>query len=212
MSSVTKENGTKGTRMRAEDRRELILKAATQVFGDYGYFGTTTAVVARAAGVSQPYVVRVFGTKEKLFLEVLQRALDLLMHEFRAALAEESDIPLADRMGLAYVGLASNRGLLLSLMHGFVLGRDPEIGPEARKGFMCVYRFLRSEAGFDADESQRFLAGGMMINTMIGLRMTDDFDRDADVRELLHAAFPQKLDVLLALAEPPIAERNGARA
>ncbi|MCU1580821.1 MAG: TetR/AcrR family transcriptional regulator, partial [Microbacteriaceae bacterium] len=57
---------TQTTRMRAEDRRELILEAATRVFGDRGYIGATTNLVAVAAGVSQPYVVRIFGTKEKL--------------------------------------------------------------------------------------------------------------------------------------------------
>lgn len=188
--------------MRAGDRRELILEAATGVFGDYGYVGTTTSQVAKAAGVSQPYVVRMFGTKEKLFLEVLERALAQLLSTFRAALADtESDVPLGRRLGLAYVDLTGNRGLLLSLMHGFVLGRDPEIGRAARCGFMDVYRFLRDEAGFPPDEVQQFLAGGMMVNTMVGLRMADDFDTDPAVRELLTAAFPEKLDKLLGLAQ-----------
>lgn len=187
--------------MRAEDRRELILEAATGVFGDYGYVGTTTSQVAKAAGVSQPYVVRMFGTKEKLFLEVLQRALALLLEAFRAALAEEeSDVPLRRRLGLAYFHLMGNRGLLLSLMHGFVLGRDPEIGREGRRGFMDVYRFFRDEAGFSADEVQQFLAGGMMVNTMVGMRMADDYDTEPAVRELLTAAFPEKLDQVLVLA------------
>lgn len=93
-----------------------------------------------------------------------------------------------------------NRGLLLSLMHGFVLGRDPEIGREGRRGFMDVYRFFRDEAGFSADEVQQFLAGGMMVNTMVGMRMADDYDTDPAVRELLTAAFPEKLDQVLGLA------------
>lgn len=188
--------------MRAEDRRELILEAATGVFGDYGYVGATTSQVANAAGVSQPYVVRIFGTKEALFLEVLRRALALLLAAFRATLAdEESNVPLGRRLGLAYIDLMSNRGLLLSLMHGFVLGRDPEVGRAARCGFMDVYRFLRDEAGFSPDEVQQFLAGGMMVNTMVGLRMADDFDTDPAVRELLTAAFPEKLDKVLNLAK-----------
>lgn len=191
--------------MRGDDRRELVLDAAMRVFGDYGYFGTTTAQVARAAGVSQPYVVRMFGTKQQLFLDVLQRALDILLATFRAAIATESDDPLSHRIGVAYVELSAQRGLLLSLMHGFVLGRDPVIGAAARAGFICVYRLLRDEAGFGVDETQRFLAGGMLINTLVGLRMTDDYERDADVRELLQAALPEKLDLILALAndEPP---------
>ena len=88
-------------RMKAEDRRELVIQAATAVFGDYGYYGTTTDQIARAAGVSQPYVVRMFGTKERLFTTVLERALEMLLDTFRAALAEPSDAPARYRMGLA---------------------------------------------------------------------------------------------------------------
>jgi TetR/AcrR family transcriptional regulator len=204
MSSVANE-GTEKQRMRGDDRRELILEAATRVFGDYGYYGTTTAEIARAAGVSQPYVVRMFGTKQQLFIEVLHRALGLLMTSFRLALASGPAETAAHRIGLAYVELASTHGLLLSLMHGFVLGRDPVIGKVARYGFMCVYHFLREEAGFDPDETQEFLAGGMLINTLVGIRMMDDYDSDPEVRELLQTALPEKLDTLLALTD----EANG---
>ena len=188
-------------RMKAEDRRELILAAAMGVFGDYGYVGTTTDQVARAAGVSQPYVVRMFGTKEKLFVAVLERALAKLFEVFRAALAEESDEPVARRMGLAYLGLLSEHGLLLSLSHSFLLGSDPVIGATARRGFMEVYAFLRHEVGFSPEECHQFLSAGMLSNTMIGLRMTDQYDIDPQAREVLLACFPEKLDVVLSLGE-----------
>lgn len=194
MSSMNRQQ----TRMRSEDRRELILAAATRVFGDSGYVGTTTAEIARAAEVSQPYVVRMFGTKEKLFIEVLGRALDLLMQTFRRAVEEAQGEDLHHRIGLAYVELAETPGLLLSLMHGFVLGNDPVIGREGRRGFMVVYRFLRHEAGFSAEEANQFLSGGMLINTMIGLRMAEDL-ADPDVRELMETAFPTKLDAMRGL-------------
>jgi TetR/AcrR family transcriptional regulator len=87
--------GSPVTRMGAEERRALVLEAATEVFGQYGYAGTTTDRVAAAAGVSQPYVVRIFGTKEKLFIAVLNRDLTRLMTAFRAALAADTDRPLA---------------------------------------------------------------------------------------------------------------------
>jgi hypothetical protein len=38
---------------------------------------------------------------------------------------------------------------------------------------------------------------------MIGLRMTDDVDRDAGVRELLTTAFPEGLDLVRSLTDPP---------
>jgi TetR/AcrR family transcriptional regulator len=188
--------------MRAHDRRELVLTAATAVFGERGYVGTTTDAVARAANVSQPYVVRMFGTKEALFLAVLERALARLPETFRAAIAENPQSPpeeIHHRIGASYGELLTDRGLLLSLMHAFVLGSDPEIGKAARRGFLEVYRLLRHEAAFTADQAQSFLAMGMLLNTLVGLRMADDFD-DPDVRELIECAAPTKADVLVRLS------------
>lgn len=188
--------------MRAEDRRELVLTAATTVFGERGYVGTTTDAVARAAKVSQPYVVRMFGTKEALFLAVLERALRRLVGAFRGAVAENPDSPpqeMYQRLGAAYSELLTDRGLLLSLMHAFVLGSDPEIGRAARRGFLEVYRLLRHEAGFSATDANTFLASVMLLNTLIGLRMADDFD-DPDVRDLIECVAPTKAEVLVRMS------------
>src|ERR1700712_2800333 len=117
-STLTQSPTEPATRMRSEDRRELILEAATAVFGERGYVGATTDAVAKAAGVSQPYVVRMFGTKEALFLEVLDRALTKLMGTFESALTDTSPLPegiegtLAMRIGRAYADMLSDRGLL----------------------------------------------------------------------------------------------------
>ena len=209
MSSVTTTIPEKSveavTRMRSGDRRELILEAATAVFGERGYVGTTTDAVARAAGVSQPYVVRMFGTKETLFLEVLHRALDKLLSTFRIALADgiaagENPQTVGHRIGQAYGDLLSDRGLLLSLMHAFILGSDPVIGKAAREGFLEVYKFLRFEAGFSPVEADDFLAHGMMMNTMVGLRMADEYTNgDPCAVDLLETALPNKLDLLLSI-------------
>jgi AcrR family transcriptional regulator len=201
MSSVTIAEAP-ATRMKSEDRRELILAAAAAVFGDRGYVGATTDAVAKAAGVSQPYVVRMFGTKAALFQAVLDRSLDKLIAEFRREIAEHhaSDEDLQMCIGRRYVSLLADRGLLLSLMQAFMLGADPEVGPTARAGFLRVYRLLRDEAGFTPEETTRFLEGGMMINTLVGLRMGAEYDTDPDVREMLTAAMPTKAALLRDLA------------
>src|SRR3954468_7030533 len=79
-------NAEKTTRMSAEDRRELVLRAATRAFARGGYAGTSTDKVAREAGVSQPYVVRIFGTKLELFLEVFERATERIRVAFEAVI------------------------------------------------------------------------------------------------------------------------------
>src|SRR3954470_13073855 len=110
MSSVTSILTEPATRMRSEERRELILEAATAVFGERGYVGATTDAVAKAAGVSQPYVVRMFGTKAALFQAVLERSLDRLIAEFRVEIAENevSDDDLRMCIGRRYVSLLAD--------------------------------------------------------------------------------------------------------
>jgi TetR/AcrR family transcriptional regulator len=193
----------RATRMAAGERRELVLAAAAGVFGERGYVGATTDAVAKAAGVSQPYVVRMFGTKAALFQAVLERSLDRLIASFRQEIAENK--PASEELqmciGRRYIELLTDRGLLLSLMQAFMLGADPEIGPTARAGFLRVYRLLRDEAKFTPEQASQFLSGGMMINTLVGLRMGADFDSDPEVREMISATMPTKAAMLRDLAQ-----------
>src|ERR1044072_3601991 len=96
-------------RMSAEDRREHVLAAPMKAFPRTGYAGTSTDAVAREAGVSQPYVVRMFGTKRDLFLAVYGRACDRIEAAFRGVLEEGPFDPTSEedkeRMGLAYTAL-----------------------------------------------------------------------------------------------------------
>jgi len=198
----------RATRMASGERRELVLAAAAEVFGERGYVGATTDAVAKAAGVSQPYVVRMFGTKAALFQSVFERSLERLMAGFRqeiAAAVNESGItPGSDELnmciGRRYVELLEDRGLLLSMMQAFMLGADPEVGPTARAGFLRVYQLLRDEAGFTPEQASHILSIGMMINTLVGLRMGADFDEDPEVREMITAIMPQKAAMLRDLA------------
>lgn len=185
--------------MSSEERREQILAAALAVFGAKGYVGTTTDDVARAAGISQPYVVRLFGTKENLFVSALDDALGRLLDAFAAAADGAPADERAHRVGQAYIGLLQVRGLHQTLSHAFLLGAHPVIGPRARDGFARVWAFLR-DAGFDVTEAQAFLAQGMMINSMFGLRLADDYDSDPRVHELFDACFPTDKVRVLAMA------------
>jgi len=208
MSRVSEDSGTAAKettteRIPAALRREQILAAASRVFGERGYSGATTDQVAQAAGISQPYVVRMFGTKENLFLEVVARALDKLITSFREVLAAPrpaGDDPvdsLVASLGAAYVDLIDDRGILLSLMQAFITGHDPVIGAKAREGFLQIYRMLRDEAGFSPETIRDFLANGMLFNTLLAIRLPDIFEDDEAAEELMRCAFRGKLDVVL---------------
>lgn len=189
-------------RIPAAERREQILAAASHVFGERGYAGATTDQVAQAAGISQPYVVRMFGGKENLFVEVLERALDKLTSTFRAAIVESAaageDVQQRGaRMGAAYADLIGDRGILLSLMQAFTMGNEPTIGKVARDGFLAIYTLLRDEGDLPAESVVGFLAHGMLFNTLIALRMPDEIEDSTIVDELVTCAFGSKLDTVL---------------
>ena len=187
-------------RLSSDERRRQILIAALAVFGARGYDGATTDEVARAAGVSQPYVVRLFGSKENLFLATIEDALARMLAGFRAALAaDEGDEPAGTRIGQAYVGLLEVRGLHQTLANAYLMGSHPVIGPAARRGFAAVWRFFRDELGLEADEARAFMAEGMLISTMIGLRIVDDYGSDPQITELFRSCFPTELPHILDL-------------
>jgi TetR/AcrR family transcriptional regulator len=188
------------TRKTADERRASILRAAAEVFGRNGYEGATTDQVARAAGVSQPYVVRLFGSKEALFLAVLANAKDALLTSFREAIAEAraTGTTMAQTLGDAYVELARERGVHLSLLQAFVIGSNPVIGAAARAGYLEIWRLLQEEAGLDVAEATDFLARGMLLSVLLAVDMTVLDHDDPDAHRLLLAACGPKLPLLLA--------------
>ena len=72
------------------------------------------------------------------------------------------------------------------------------IGRVARAGFSEIWRFLRDEAGFSTDETREFMAMGMLINAIVGLRLTGDYGDEVSATEVFEACFPQALDKVRA--------------
>ena len=60
-------------RLTADERRAAVIEAAVIAFAEGGLAGTSTEDIARLAGVSQPYLFRLFGTKRELFLAAVGR-------------------------------------------------------------------------------------------------------------------------------------------
>lgn len=183
-----------------------MLEAACDVFGERGYAGATTDAIAEAAGVSQAYVVRTFGSKETLFAEAAERAITRIMAVFRDAavtsqgIAERTPETIQRHLGQAYVGLVADRGILLTSMHLFTLGHHPRFGPLARRGFLDVYRVLREDVGLSGPDAERFLARGMLINVILASHLPALSASDADAAELLACAFEGETDEFLAAA------------
>ena len=72
-------------RKTAEERREDVLEAAREDFAEHGLSGASTDAIARKAGISQPYLFRLFGTKKELFLAAIERCFAETLETFQAA-------------------------------------------------------------------------------------------------------------------------------
>ncbi|HEY5858173.1 MAG TPA: TetR/AcrR family transcriptional regulator [Aldersonia sp.] len=190
--------------MNADERREQVLDAAMRAFARSGYAGTSTDAVAKEAGVSQPYVVRMFGTKAELFRSVFARALDSVLATFEAEFDALDANPVPDneeywqRLGRAYGELIVDRDLLLVMMHGFTAGATPEIGAQARSAMTAIYRLLRDRSGADPDRVRSFIAEGMLLNVLLAMQAPENAASEPALGELCVCAFGDELTEQMA--------------
>jgi len=190
--------------MPAAERRELILAAASRAFAVGGYAGTSTDVIAREAGVSQPYVVRMFGTKADLFREVFTRACDAIRATFDAELDTLTLDPASEEfwnaLGEAYGELVTDRDILLVMMHGFIAGSTPEIGPIARSNMSAIYQQLRDRTGCTPERAREFIAQGMLMNVLLAMQAPEHAEEDPILGELAVCAFGATLEAAVKTA------------
>jgi AcrR family transcriptional regulator len=91
------------TRMSAADRRDAVLDAALVEFADGGYAGTSTEDIARRAGISQPYLFRLFGTKKELYIASVTRCFRETLELFQRAAEGLRGEAALKAIGLAYI-------------------------------------------------------------------------------------------------------------
>jgi len=185
-------NASPTTRMPAEERREQLLDAASRAFARGGYHGTSTDAVAREAGISQPYVVRTFGTKLELFLQVFRRATDRIRLVFDEVLDERPFDPDneedAARLGMAYTNLLSDRDLLQIMMHGYSAGAVDEIAAQSRECMADVFRTVR-RTGWEPARCREFIAHGMLINVLLSMRAPEHLGDSPELDALSECTF-----------------------
>jgi|SRR4051794_6188135 len=156
-------------RMSATERREEIVEIAFRHFAEGGYNGTSTEAIAREAGISQPYLFRLFRTKRELFLTCVDSCYEQVVAVFADA-ADGAEEPI-QAMGEAYVDrLLPNRHALMFQMQSHATG-DPEIHAYVREGFGGLRRRVAALAGVPEDATWRFFADGMLLNVVAMLEL-----------------------------------------
>ena len=75
------------------DKRDLILRAATKVFAQNGYFQSQVADVARVAGVAAGTVYLYFKSKDDLLISIFERSMRDGLSRGRESVADLDDPP-----------------------------------------------------------------------------------------------------------------------
>jgi AcrR family transcriptional regulator len=157
--------------MTADERREMLIEAAVAEFAHGGLHGTSTEVIAARAGISHPYLFRLFGTKKNLFLACTADCYERLRATFTAA-AEAA--PPADRlkaMGQAYAELLADRRMLLMQLQMYAACDDTDVREQASNGYAKLWQLVQRLSGASDDEIRAFFATGMLLNVAAAMNL-----------------------------------------
>jgi AcrR family transcriptional regulator len=97
--------------------REAILESAAQVFRQKGFHGASMVDIAEAVQLQKASLYHHFSSKQDILLELLDRALDMVIAGMLQVMAQ--NLPADEKLRLAmrsYLKLLSEQGDLVSVM------------------------------------------------------------------------------------------------
>jgi AcrR family transcriptional regulator len=157
-------------RQSAEARRASILRAAIVEFARSGYAGTSTEAIAARAGISQPYIFRLFGTKKDLFIATYDTVTAAIDDAFTAAAQGLEGEDAMAAMGLAYLELLQDPDLLQVQLHGFAAAAgDPDVARACQDTFRRLWQLVRNYADVTAEQMWDFFAHGMLCSVIAAI-------------------------------------------
>ena len=155
----------------ADERREAVIQAAMRLFAQTGMH-TSTLAVAKAAGISQAYLFRLFPTKDDLVVAVARRCHDRIHDTFAAVIAratQAGEDPL-EAMGASYVELMGDRELLTLQLHAQAASIQHEaVRDVSREAFRRLVGLIHERTEATDEEIKLFMAYGMLINVMTAI-------------------------------------------
>jgi len=177
--------------MAMEERREIVLRESIPVFARFGYEGATTAEIAKRAGVTQPYIFKLFGSKKSLFIEACERNMHTTESQMRESAGGKTGHEAMEAMGQAYVERMENdRDSLLLQMQQYAACHDPDIQSTVRDCMQRIWDMVVTVSGEPVEEVAVFIAKGMMCNVLAAAGRTGSSDPQWE--PVLKALWPDK--------------------
>jgi AcrR family transcriptional regulator len=168
------------TRQTAAERREAVLEAANVEFALRGLHGASTDAIARRAGISQPYLFRLFGSKKELYIAAIEDCHDRTLEMFRAAAKGKSGEEALRAIGNAYRDtIETDRQMLQAQLQSYAASvEDEEIREATARGYGRLVDYVEAVSGADRRTISMFFATGMLLNVLVAM----DYAIGADPR------------------------------
>jgi AcrR family transcriptional regulator len=155
-------------RMPAAARRAVILEAACAEFARNGLAGGRLEVIAERAGISHPRIVQIFGSKKKLFLEVVDATFDKIEAAFEGA------EPKLTGLGDAYRKLLRREHTIgLVMLQGFAAAADGDVQEAVRRRHLNLMKSIARLTGADALQVRTFFATGLIQTVSTALELSE---------------------------------------
>ena len=160
------------TRQTADERRVAVLDAARVEFAQHGLHGASTDAIARRAGISQPYLFRLFGSKKALFIAVSEQCFQRTLELFRDAASGTSGRDALAAIGAAYGELIeSDRTMLQGQLQAYAASVvDEDVRESVARGFGRLVDFVETVSGADRQTIASFFAKGMLMNVLAAMQ------------------------------------------
>src|ERR671935_1471131 len=159
-------------RKTAEERRRAVLDAAMTEFAGKGLDGASTDAIARRAGISQPYLFRLFGTKKELFIASVERCFVETLEMFRTMTEAKRGEEALHAIGQAYLSsITEDPTRLRGQMQAYVACHDPDVCAVVRRGYGRLVEFVESIPEVARDRILPFFAQGMMLNVITSMNL-----------------------------------------
>ena len=167
---------TTTTRQTAEERREDVLEAAADEFARAGFHGASTDAIARRAGISQPYLFRLFGSKKELYVasvrRCFRRTLEAMQQAAEGLRGEDALSAMAEAYGVL---LQTNPAMLQAQLQTYAAALDDaDVRQAVREGYGDLYTYVERVSGVPAPRLARFFAMGMLHNVVAAMGLHEE--------------------------------------
>jgi len=193
------------SRLPAAQRREQLLNTAAQLFAERGYSKTTTALLAKAAGVTEPIIYRHFSSKREMFIALIDRTGHDTIETWDKQLADAPNPAerLRRLIGANPMVTDHGRGVYRVVVQAMTEIDDEQIREALQRHMAALHRFVAGEvvraqeAGQVSKRLSPEITAWMLLHLGLGFGILAPIEVPGHARDESGATVRQAIEALL---------------